>query len=116
MDSSRTTMVVMTPASPSARGGQQDAPGEGVDRRPADQGVVVGVPVDGGQPGEVGQEHQHHRYLVEVLGEPARTRAAVSAIAAAPSIAVRSRRRSVTTAHGVSPAPTWARYSYHPGR
>ena len=27
------------------------------------------VPVDGGQAGEVGQQHQQHRHLVEVLGE-----------------------------------------------
>src|SRR5664279_676819 len=53
-------------------GGQQDAPRERVDRCSADQGVMVRIAVDGGQPGEVGQEDEHDRDLVEVLGEPTR--------------------------------------------
>ena len=86
-------------------GRQQDAPGERVDRGAAHHGVVVDVAVDGGQPGQVGQEHQHDRNLVEVLGEPTRAlgsgRGQAGGVGHAPG-ALSS--RSVTAAHGVSPA------------
>ena len=110
-------MVVITPARPSCAGGQEDAPGERVDRGASHQRVVAAVAVDGGQIGEVGHQHQHDRDLVEMLGKA--TRSLGGSLGDGRGLGQClgcSRSRSVTAAHGVRPAPTWARYSYHPGR
>jgi hypothetical protein len=53
-------------------GGQQQAPHERVDRRPADQRVAAQVPVGGGEQSQVGQDDGHHGHPVEVRGELAR--------------------------------------------
>ena len=95
---------------------EQQAPYEGVDGGPADEGVAGKVAVDRRERGQVGQHEQECRGDVEGLGETRVRRAAALGEFPGPGEASASAARSVTGAQGTSPADIRARYSYHPVR
>ena len=97
--SRRTATLVMTPPRPSARGGEQEAPHEGVDGCAADQRVAGQVAVDGGERREVGEHEQEGGRRSRVSAKPG-VAAPASANCAALARAEASASRSVTRGPG----------------
>ena len=95
---------------------EKEAPAERVDRSAPYQRVAIEVAVDRCEHAKVGHDEQQDRDFVDVLRKPARPAAAAAANSGALARAAASASRSVTGAHGTSPAAPIARYSYQPSR